>query len=180
MVRTYTPREISALVYKDEIHFSTLLRWCQKGILTPYRYASNTGNRYNKTLFTFADTVMAGIIDTILNCGINYAQLLATEVSFHWNGHNNRSSRELQWKDMGREMQEFMHVHEYRTILEWHTDRERRPIQMYDLDNEGMIKLVNDFLLGDFMAYSGATTFINTRSAWMRVLRKLNAEDFTE
>ena len=125
--------------------------------------------------------VMAGIINTILSCGITFDKLLIMDVTFRWKELKNRSEHEVQWKDMGREMQRFLHEHQYKVILQWHTDDEGlRPIQVYHFQDEHMTKFVTDMLFAQNAAFVGAVTFINARSPWMSVTSKLKGQEITE
>lgn len=177
MKHTYSGKEVCSVVFPDQIHFSTLMRWCKKGILQPYHYETVTGNRYNKTLFTMADIVMVGTIYNILSCGITYDVLLESHLQILWDGHKGCQLQEIQWKSLGREVQEFIQVFEYRAILEWHTPNSDSIVfQLYSLSNDDRKKLSLDLIFGHNMACSGATTLINTASTYLQAMRTLGSK----
>ena len=173
MNKLLSSREVCDLIFKDDLHFATLLKWCRKGLLAPYRYSKSGGNKTDRSLFCESDMVVAGILNNFFYLGLSHEELLNTVVEFSWLAEEGIPPREVLWQDMGRELQGFLEKYKYEVILrtQFHS-KGRGPIQVYEIEDTFFSEQTERFVFGRSGGFTGAVIIVNANTIyiWLHAL----------
>jgi hypothetical protein len=177
MKNIYSGQQIIKQVFKDQLSYVTLVKWCRKGILNPYHRTSSFGNRHDKSLFTIADAVLAGVINNIFACGITHEKLLGMSVvmtnadASPWQGHKEEflhpdsipSPMPILWRDLGRQIQQLLAENRFKVMFQIQCAGGEETMRVFCLEDTEAVRLEHDMLFGSNMGYAGAIIYINAK-----------------
>ncbi len=176
MKNVYSGQEIIKHVFKDELSYVTLVKWCRKGILNPYHRTTSVGNVHDKSLFTVADTVLAGVINNIFACGVSHERLLGMPVMLI--GMDGKPFRihkteigpdgdpelmDIPWRDMGRHIQQYLGENRFKVMFRLQLRVDGAHMLAFCMEDRDTVEREQKLVFSSWGGYTGAVVHINAK-----------------